>query len=123
MDLLWNCYGLAWICLGFLWICDGFAMEMPWSCFGFARVSYGFAMDWLRICFGFAMDLLWLCFGFSRSGQTTQYVADFRHSITEAVRVNKDLEVGGVGAGRIFTESYDVKAEGEEPSNGHPPFL
>jgi hypothetical protein len=24
----------------------------------------------------------------------------------------KILEVGGVGAGRIFTESYDVKAEG-----------
>jgi len=29
-------------------------------------------------------------------------------------RVNKDFgDVGGVGAGRIFTESYDVKAEGE----------
>ena len=29
-------------------------------------------------------------------------------------QVNKDFgDVGGVGAGRIFTESYDVKAEGE----------
>ena len=49
----------------------------------------------------------------SPSGQTTQYVADFRHGITEEYRVNKDFEVGGVGAGRIFTESYDVKVEGE----------
>ena len=47
-------------------------------------------------------------------------------------QVNKDFgDVGGVGAGRIFTESYDVKAEGEKawkkeenqvkPSNGHQP--
>jgi len=44
-----------------------------------------------------------------------------RHVITEAVRVNKDLEVGGVGAGRIFTESYDVKAEGENTAKGGKP--
>ena len=51
---------------------------------------------------------------FSRSNKTTQYVADFSHVITEEYRVNKDLDVGEAGAGRIFTESYDVKAEGEK---------
>ncbi len=48
---------------------------------------------------------------FSRSNKTTQYVADFSHVITEEYRVNKDFGSGEVSAGRIFTESYDVKGE------------